>query len=217
MFSGEAEIQARRRTLAVLQDEIRTVLDASRGLSQAYEFLLQNDQEGLQACIEKIKKSEDDTESLRRTLTRELGEIGNMLMNREDLLRTSYDIEEIAGYVSGTAFRFKQISPKILKKGGLDKDCKELVDLSIESINHLNRVVHTLSINPLEALEMAQEVQKIERTVDQKYRVLIAKIFKEVNSIKDLIVLKDIVEEIEDLSDRCLDASDSITIVALGL
>jgi hypothetical protein len=64
---------------------------------------------------------------------------------------------------------------------------------------------------------MAQEVQKVERTVDQKYRVLIAKIFKEVNSIKDLIVLKDIVEEIEDLSDRCLDASDSITIVALGL
>ena len=124
MFSGEAEIQARRRTLAVLQDEIRTVLDASRGLSQAYEFLLQNDQEGLQACIEKIKKSEDDTESLRRTLTRELGEIGNMLMNREDLLRTSYDIEEIAGYVSGTAFRFKQISPKILKKLGLTKTVK---------------------------------------------------------------------------------------------
>ena len=217
MFSGEAEIQARRRTLAVLQDEIRTVLDASRGLSQAYEFLLQNDQEGLQACIEKIKKSEDDTESLRRTLTRELGEIGNMLINREDLLRTSYDIEEIAGYVSGTAFRFKQISPKILKKAGLDKDCKELIDLSIESVNQLNRIVHTLSINPLKALEMAQEVQKLERTVDHKYRNLIVKIFKEVSSIKDLIVLKDIVEEIEDLADRCLTASDSITIVALGL
>jgi hypothetical protein len=53
--------------------------------------------------------------------------------------------------------------------------------------------------------------------VDHKYRVLIVKIFKEINSIKDLIVLKDIVEEIEDLSDRCLTASDSITIVALGL
>tara|TARA_Y100000294_G_scaffold170935_1_gene183774 strand:+ start:40 stop:693 length:654 start_codon:yes stop_codon:yes gene_type:complete len=217
MFSGEAEIQARRRTLAVLQDEIRTVLDAARDLSQAYEFLLQNDQEGLQVSIENIRKSEDDTESLRRALTRELGEIGNMLMNREDLLRTSYDIEEIAGYISGTAFRFNQISPKILKKAGLGKDCKELIDLSIESVNQLNRIVHTLSINPLKALEMAQEVQKLERTVDHKYRNLIVKIFKEVSSIKDLIVLKDIVEEIEDLADRCLTASDSITIVALGL
>ena len=94
MFSGEAEIQARRRTLAVLQDEIRTVLDAARDMSQAYDFLIQDDREGLKASIEKIRKSEDDAESLRRTLTRELGEIGNMLMNREDLLRTSYDIEE---------------------------------------------------------------------------------------------------------------------------
>ena len=217
MFSGEAEIQARRRTLAVLQDEIRTVLDAARDLSQAYDFLLQNDQEGLQGSIEKIRKSEDDAESLRRTLTRELGEIGNMLMNREDLLRTSYDIEEIGGFISGTAFRFNQISPKILKKHDFDNNIRELINLSIESVNQLNRIVHTLSINPLQALEMASEVQKIERTVDHKYRVLIVKIFKEINSIKDLIVLKDIVEEIEDLSDRCLTASDSITIVALGL
>tara|TARA_B100001971_G_scaffold66245_1_gene60985 strand:- start:299 stop:721 length:423 start_codon:yes stop_codon:yes gene_type:complete len=140
-----------------------------------------------------------------------------MLMNREDLLRTSYDIEEIAGYISGTAFRFNQISSKILKKAGIGKDCKEIIDLSIESVNQLNRIVHTLSINPLKALEMAQEVQKLERTVDHKYRNLIVKIFKEVSSIKDLIVLKDIVEEIEDLADRCLTASDSITIVALGL
>jgi|TARA_B100001964_G_scaffold239694_1_gene307821 hypothetical protein len=217
MFSGEAEIQARRRTLAVLQDEIRTVLDAARDMSQAYDFLIQDDREGLKASIEKIRKSEDDAESLRRTLTRELGEIGNMLMNREDLLRTSYDIEEIAGYISGTAFRFNQISSKILKKAGIGKDCKEIIDLSIESVNQLNRIVHTLSINPLKALEMAQEVQKLERTVDHKYRNLIVKIFKEVSSIKDLIVLKDIVEEIEDLADRCLTASDSITIVALGL
>ena len=112
MFSGEAEIQARRRTLAVLQDEIRTVLDAARDLSQAYDFLLQNDQEGLQGSIEKIRKSEDDAESLRRTLTRELGEIGNMLMNRDDLLRTSYDIEEIGGFISGTAFRFYNLFPR---------------------------------------------------------------------------------------------------------
>lgn len=217
MFSGEPEIQARRRILAVLRDEIRNVLDAARDLSQAYDFLLQDDQGGLQASIEKIRKSEDDAESLRKTLIKELGEIGNMLVNREDLLRTSYDIEAIGSYISGTAFRFKRISPKVLKKTGLDKDIKELIDLSMESIDYLNRVFQTLAINPQQALEMAPEVQRVERTVDQKYRILLQKIFKEVNSIKDLIILKDIVEEIEELTDRSLNAVDSITIVALGL
>lgn len=217
MFSGEAEIQARRRTLAVLQDEVRTVLDAARDLAEAFVFFLNDDVEGLKSTIEKIRKSEDDTESLRRNLTRELGEIGTMLMNREDILRTAYAIEDIAGYISGTAFRFQYMSPKILKKNKLDNDCKELIDLSIESVNQLNKVVHTLSLNPLKALEMSSEVQKIERTVDEKYRTLIGRVFKEVDSFKDLIILKDIIEEIEDLSDKCLTASDSITIVALGL
>lgn len=217
MFSGEAEIQARRRTLAVLQDEVRNVLDAVRDLSQAYDSLIHNDQEGLHSAIEKIRKSEEDAESLRRTLTRELAEIGTMLMNREDLLRTAYDVEEIAGYISGIAFRFKQITPNILQKNRLDEACGELIDAAIESVNHLNRVVHALSVNPMNAIDMAYEVQKVERDVDVKYRTLIAKVFKEVDSIKDLIVLKDIIEGIEDLSDRCLAASDSMTIVALGL
>ncbi|MFQ6135047.1 MAG: DUF47 domain-containing protein [Nitrososphaerales archaeon] len=217
MFSGEAEIQARRRTLAVLQDEVRNVLDAVRDLSQAYDSLIHNDQEGLHSAIEKIRKSEEDAESLRRTLTRELAEIGTMLMNREDLLRTAYDVEEIAGYISGIAFRFKQITPKILQINRLDEACGELIDAAIESVNHLNRVVHALSVNPMNAIDMAYEVQKVERDVDVKYRTLIAKVFKEVDSIKDLIVLKDIIEGIEDLSDRCLAASDSMTIVALGL
>ncbi len=217
MFRGAVEIKASRRILAIMQDEIRTALKETRDLSKAYDFLLQNDQEGLQASIEKIRKSEDDIESLRKTLLKELGETGNTLVNREDLLRTSYDIEAIGGYISGTTLRFKRISPKILKKTGLDKDIKELIDLSIESIEYLNQVFQTLAIDPSKALEMASEVQKVEQTVDHKYRSLIAKIFKEVNSIKDLLILKDIVEEIEELTDKCLDATDSITIVALGL
>ncbi len=217
MFSGEAEIQARRRTLAVMQDEVRTVLDAVRDLAEAYEFFLDDDEEGLNSTIEKIRKSEDNTESLRRNLTRELGEIGTMLMNREDILRTSYAIEDIAGYISGTAWRFQYISPKVLKKAKLDKEVRELIDLSIESVNQLNKVVHTLSLNPLKALEMATDVQKIERTIDGKYRSLLGRVINEIDSFKDLVILKDIIEEIEDLSDKCLTASDSITIVALGL
>ncbi len=217
MFSGEAEIQARRRTLAVLQDEVRTVLDGVRDLSLAFDALIRNDQDGLNAAIAKIRKSEEDVESLRRTLTRELAEIGTMLMNREDLLRTAYEVEEIAGYTAGIAFRFRHISPKVFQKNGLDEDCGDLIDASIESVNHLNKVVHALSVNPMTAINIAYEVQKVEREVDDKYRSIVVKIFKEVDSIKDLIVLKDIIEGIEDLSDRCLAASDSMTIVALGL
>jgi len=39
----------------------------------------------------------------------------------------------------------------------------------------------------------------------------------EVDSFKELLLLRDIVQGIEDLVDNCLSATDSITILALGL
>jgi uncharacterized protein Yka (UPF0111/DUF47 family) len=217
MYSGEAEIQARRRTLAVLQDEVRRVLDAARDLAHAYKALVNNNVEDLQSAIERIRKSEEDAESLRRTLTRELAEIGTMMMNREDLLRSAYDVEEIAGFIAGIAFRFKQVSSKVLRKNELDTACGELIEKAIESIGQLNQVVHALAINPMSAIDTAHQLQKIERDVDDKYRDIVVKIFDDVDSLKDLIVLKDIVEGVEDLTDHCLAAADSMTIVALGL
>jgi uncharacterized protein Yka (UPF0111/DUF47 family) len=140
-----------------------------------------------------------------------------MMMNREDLLRSAYDVEEIAGYISGIAFRFTQLSVGVLKQNSLDKDCRELIDAAIESVRQLNQVVHSLSVNPMSAIDSASQLQKIEKDVDNKYRALLAKIFSEVHSVKDMIVFKDIVEGIEDLADHCLAAADSMTIVALGL
>jgi hypothetical protein len=217
MFSGELEIQARRRTLAVLQDEVRRVLDAGRDLTLAYNALLGANANDLQAAIERIRKAEEDVESLRRSLTRELAEIGTMMMNREDLLRTAYNIEEVASYISGIAFKFGQVKPQILKKSGVSEGLRELVEMSVEAIHRLNEIVRALGINPITAIDLANSVQKVERQVDDRYRELIVKALAEVDSAKDLIMLKDIIESVEDLADRCLAASDAITIVALGL
>jgi predicted phosphate transport protein (TIGR00153 family) len=217
MFSGEAEIQARRKTLAVLQDEVRRVLDACRELTTVYLSLLNDDDKTVEESLERIKKCEEDTEGLRRLLIRELAEIGTMMMNREDFLRTAYTVEEMAGYVSGVAFKFSQIKPQSLKKAKLENDLRELIDMAVESVQRLNEVVRALGINPIHSIDLAQSVQKIERQIDEKYRNLTSRLIKEVDSFKDLILLKDIIQGVEDLVDLCLEASDSITILALGL
>ena len=217
MFSGEAEIQARRKTLAVLQDEVRRVLDASRELVQLYLALSKNDNAGIQSSVEKIRKAEEDTEQLRRMLTRELAEIGTMIINREDFLRTAYNVEEMSGYTAGVAFKLSQIKFSAVKRAGMIDDLRDLIDMSVESVQRLNEVVRALAINPIHAIDLSNSVQKLERQVDDKYRVLTGKIMSEVDSVKELLLLKDIVQGIEDLVDNCLSATDSITILALGL
>lgn len=217
LFSGEAEIQARRKTLAVLQDEVRRVLDASRELVQLYIALSKSDASGCQSSLEKIRKAEEDTEQLRRMLTRELAEIGTMIINREDFLRTAYNVEEMSGYIAGVAFKLSQIKFTTVKRAGIVEELRDLIDMSVESVQRLNEVVRALAINPIHAIDLSNSVQKLERQVDDKYRTLTSKIMSDVDSVKELLLLKDIVQGIEDLVDNCLSATDSITILALGL
>ena len=216
MFTGESEVQARRKTLSVLQDETRRVLDSVRDLSTAYTLLLTGKKTELQATFAKIRKAEDDAESYRRALTRELAEVGTLMMNREDILRAAYSVEEIAGFVTGIAFRLSFIKPSVLKRGKLTDNLKALIEMAVESVQRLTEMVRALSINPASALETANHIQKLERKIDDEYRSIIVGLMK-LDSFKDVMMLKDIVERVEGLSDLCLTASDSITIVALGL
>lgn len=216
MFTGESEVQARRKTLSVLQDETRRVLDSVRDLSTAYTLLLAGKKTELQSTFAKIRRAEDDAEGYRRALTRELAEAGALMMNREDILRAAYSVEEIAGFVSGIAFRLSFIKPEVLKRGKLVDDLKSLIEMAVESVQRLSEMVRVLSMNPASALEIANHIQKLERQIDDEYRTMVAGLMK-LDSIKDVMMLKDIVERVEGLSDLCLTASDSITIVALGL
>jgi uncharacterized protein len=217
MFSGEAEIQARRKTLAVLQDEVRRVLDASRELVQVYGALQKSDTASLQASVDRVRKAEEDTEQLRRMLTRELAEIGTMMINREDFLRTAYNVEEMSGHIAGVAFKLSQMKYSTVKKSGIGDELRDLIDMSVESVQRLNEVVRALAINPIHAIDLSNSVQKLERQVDDKYRTLSSKIMSEIDSFKELLLLRDIIQGIEDLVDNCLSATDSITILALGL
>ena len=217
MFSGESESQARRRTLSVLLDESRKVLEASRELSSVFEAVVKNDPKSIESSINKISEAEDEVEGYRRALTRELAEVGSLLMNREDLLKTAYEIEEIAGYTSGVAFRLSIVDNKSVKKAAIQKEFEELLKATLDLVYRLNEMVRSLSINPSSVIDIAIELQKIERQTDLRYRNLVKMVIKDITSPKEAMLLKDAAEHIEEMADRCLSAADSITIIAIGL
>ena len=138
-------------------------------------------------------------------------------MNREDLLKTAYEIEEIAGYTSGVAFRMSIVDSKSLKKSSIKKEFEELLNMIIELVHKLNEMVRSLAVNPDNVIQIANELQKIERETDVKYRNLVKIIMKEIKEAKDAMLLKDAAEHIEEMADRCSAAADSITIIAIGL
>jgi len=217
MYSGELEVQAKRKALAVLHDEINRILNSARELSALSASLIRGDVKDIQASLERMRNAEEEVENLRRKITREVAEIGSLMVYREDVLRTAYLMDDIAGYISGVSFRLANMKITSLKKGKFDEDLKQLIGMVVDAIFKLNEMARALSINPGSTIEIAQDVQKLERQVDARYRSIIIKALNEISVTKDLLLFKDAIEGIEGMADKCQEASDSLTILALSM
>jgi predicted phosphate transport protein (TIGR00153 family) len=217
MYNGELEVQAKRKTLAVLHDEITHVLNAARDLSSLTDSIIKGTNKDTELSLDRMKNAGEEVENLRRKMTREISDTGSLMVYREDVLRTAYIIDDIAGYITGIAFRLSNIKITTLKKGKFDEDISELINMVVESIFKLNEMARALSINPSSTIELAQEVQNIERKVDNSYRKVVIKALNEIPNTKDLLLVKDAVEGIEGMADKCQAASDSLTILALSM
>jgi uncharacterized protein len=217
MYNGELEVQAKRKALAVLHDEITHILNAARDLSSLTDSIIKGVNKETELSIGRMKNAGEEVENLRRKMTREISDTGSLMVYREDVLRTAYIIDDIAGYITGIAFRLSNIKITTLKKGKFDEDISELINMVVEAIFKLNEMARALSINPSSTIELAQEVQNIERKVDNSYRKVVIKALNEIPNTKDLFLVKDAVEGIEGMADKCQAASDSLTILALSM
>ena len=217
MYSGELEVQAKRKALAVLQDEINRILNAGRVLSTLPKMLVIKDKAGIKTTLEQISSIEDEVENLRRKITRDVADVGGLILNRDNILNTAYTMDEISGYITGISFKLSNIKVSTIKTSNLDKDLTELIELVVDEIYKLNEIIRSLNVDSSKSIELAQETQKIERDIDTKYRIMEIKALNEINDTKELLLMKDVIELIEEMADKCQEVSDSFILLALSL
>ena len=217
MYSGELEVQAKRKAIAVLQDEINRILNAARSLAILPELITKKNKTEIKNTLEQIVTIEEEVESLRRKITRDVADVGGLIINRENLLNTAYTMDEIAGYITGISFKLSNIKPATLKNAQFDKDFTELIELVVDQVYKLNEIIRSLNTDASNSIDLAQETQKIERAIDIKYRQITIKILNEVTTTKEIILMKDVIEGIEEMADKCQEVSDSFILLALSI
>jgi len=217
MYSGELEVQAKRKALAILQDEINRILNASRVLSTLPRMLVNKDKTGIKTALEQISSIEEEVENLRRKITRDVADVGGLILNRENILNTAYTMDEISGYITGIAFKLSNIKISTIKTSHLEKDLTDLIELVVDEIYKLNEIIRSLNVDASKSIELAQETQKIERDIDTKYRIMSITALDEITETKELLLMKDIIEGIEEMADKCQEVSDSFILLALSL
>ncbi len=192
-------------------------MDAARVLLEEFNGLTKGDRNQVSAALERVKQAEGDVMTLRTALIRELSQVGTLLVNREDVLRAAFAVEDIFGHINGVAFKISQLQRSSAKNKKYKESITQLLGLLVDGISKLNESIRALSINSDQSIQMAAQVQQIESSIDNDYREAVAVVMKTATNVKELITVKEVVESIEDCADAMLDAADASTILALGL
>ncbi|TET26609.1 MAG: DUF47 family protein [Candidatus Bathyarchaeum sp.] len=218
VFPVETEERVKRQALSVSRDHLREVVDISRKISQLVTVFVNGDKDSAQELFADIKKHQNNVDVAQRNVSRELAEIGAILMSREDFLRFTNLTSEIADYCEGIGFRLLQIMERGWKvPNQIKEDMIKLSDAVFYTISKLRETVMTLNYGVSKALEKSRDVAAAERIVDGLYRQLEIDIIDSKMELPPMFLLLNVVQKLEDAADKAKAASDAARILALTI
>ncbi|MBX5328535.1 DUF47 family protein [Candidatus Bathyarchaeota archaeon A05DMB-5] len=216
VLPAETEERVKRRALTVCQDHLRKVLDVTRKVPQMIDCFMRNDKEKAKQLFTEIRSGEEEVDKARRLVSQELAEIGAILLSREDFLRFTNLTSEIADFSEGIAFRLVEIMEHNWNvSGDIKKDLLKLSEAVLDAVVKLRETVMVLSYGPAKAMEKAKDVEVAERTVDELYREFEIKLLSSKLEFPTLILLRDVLQLLEDSADKAEDAADAARILSL--
>jgi hypothetical protein len=201
----------KRRALNACQDNLRKVVDVTRKIPQLIEQFSTGDKQQARQLFNEIRQGEEEVLKARRMVSQELAEIGAILISREDFLRFTNLSSEIADFSEGIAYYLIEIMEHNWKVS--DDIRKELLKLSeavFETVLKLRETMMVLSYGPAKTLDKAKDVEIAERTVDDIYRALSIKVLSSKIDLPVLLLLRDILQLLENSADKAEDAADTV-------
>jgi len=215
VLPAETEERVKRRALNVCQDHLRKVVDVTRKVPQMIDCFTKNDKDGARKLFDEIRSGEDDVDKARRLVSQELAEIGAILFSREDFLRFTNLTSEIADFSEGIAFRLNEITNHNWKVPmDIKKELLTLSEAVMEAVVKLKETVMVLNYGPSKTMEKANDVEVAERKVDEIYRELEIRLLSSKIDFPALILLRDVLQLLEDSADKAEDAADAVRILS---
>jgi predicted phosphate transport protein (TIGR00153 family) len=215
VLPAETEERVKRRALNVCQEHLRRVQDQTRKVPQMIEAFMKSDKEKAKELFNEIRNGEEEVDNARRLVSQELAEIGAILLSREDFLRFTNLTSEIADFSEGIAFRLNEItSHRWNVSMEIKKDLLRLSEAVFDTVLRLREAVMVLNYGASKTMEKAKDVEIAERKVDAIYRELEIKILTTKMDLPALILLRDVIQLLEDSADKAEDAADAVRILS---
>ncbi len=212
------EKRRKSKTLMLAQRQMMKAIDTVNILESALTAFCEANNEEAERQVERLFLEEAEVDNLRRAIFEELSK-GELPVNyREDLKSLIVRLDRLADNIKDAARNIevlskaratapKEVLARVLQIGKDLVECTRYLDMSIEA----------LGTDPDKARELTLKVDAYEGRIDDEeldLKILFIRTAKEVNA-PTLMVLKDLVEAMEQASDMCDDTADYVRTLAV--
>ena len=197
----------------------RHVEDVVKETASIIEGLAEGKVENAKLLYERINGLKNQAEEMKDSTLTYIARLGVALDTATYYKNVALALARIAQLMDGAAYRAKllaeleskpQLSPEI------SRSLKEAVTTLLETYSQLLSAIRQLSDNPRQSIERAKRVVGGEEKMDAVYRSFLYTIYRKAESgIGKMLLLRDLIDFIEDAVDTARNAAEDILFLAM--
>jgi len=216
MFRGKQE----REVMDNYKKHIDKALEAINLLQEQVNAIIKGDYNEALRIHKKICDIEGDADVIRRKNERLFAE-GILFPSERTFFLTL--AEKIDLVIDKTKQASRRLIIRKLDEGGREflnnSKIHDYLKVTVEAVKKLHDAAEKLLTEPMEALEIAHEVEKYEEMADDYKLEILKDLYSKENTMSPITVfqLDHTIRRIDDISDFAEDASDVIVLIVAGL
>lgn len=201
------------RTLDEVMEMVDLVVAITERLHDVVKFYCADAYEAMEDAAGDLDAMESRCDEMRRSILGNLYSAGFFPISRVDLLRLVNGLDHIANHATGAgdriAMRRFDLPPE------LNTLLEEMSATDLKAVRMLRDVILKMQPSMKDAMDMSEEVDRIEGEVDDYYVKIYAILFEMDIDFKTFHQLKAIIERLEEVADQAAFCAEIIRLIAI--
>jgi len=205
------------KVLEIAYRQMAVALDTVNDLEKALEAAVEEDKKSAERIIGRLFKAEEEVDDLRRTVFEELTKGKLPPRDREDIMNLVKNLDKTADHVKDSARNVLVLLNLEIPKE-IWKAFHDMASGIVSTAAVLRESLKSLGEDNTRARAMSERVEEEENKVDKKYlniKSLLLEYGRKLNPAA-LIILKDLLDSMEEATDRCADTGDYIRVLTVS-
>ena len=205
------------KVLNLAQKQVTMAIGTVSELEKAITAISEGRRDEAKKSIEKLFLEEEEIDDLRRLIFEELAKGSLPQKYRDDLMHLIKRLDIMADHVKDSARNVDVLMQTNVPEEIWDAYV-HIAKTLVECATSLNSSIESLGTDPYLAKELTLRVDSIEGRIDDEYLKIKSLFIKYSDKVDfaTLMMLKDLLESIENAADMCADTADYIRILAVG-